>query len=124
MRCQEAALGLVQRDDGWFLQRRALDASILPGRWEFPGGKVEPGENPEAALLRELAEEVRWRPEIWRALPVLEAGGIRLHPFLCRGSGVPSTALAWGWFTLEEAARLPLPAPNHGLLARLAEGPC
>ena len=33
MRCQEAALGLIQRDDGWFLQRRALDASILPGRY-------------------------------------------------------------------------------------------
>ncbi|HOD33727.1 MAG TPA: NUDIX domain-containing protein, partial [Holophaga sp.] len=58
MRCQEAALGLIQRDDGWFLQRRALDASILPGRWEFPGGKLEAGETVEQALRRELEEEL------------------------------------------------------------------
>ena len=50
--------GLIIGDDGRILitQRRA-DQS-LPLQWEFPGGKVEPGEAPSAALARELLEEL------------------------------------------------------------------
>jgi len=50
--------GLILGDDGRVLitQRRA-DQS-LPLQWEFPGGKVEPGEAPIAALARELSEEL------------------------------------------------------------------
>jgi 8-oxo-dGTP diphosphatase len=50
--------GLIIGDDGRILitQRRADQA--LPLQWEFPGGKVEPGEAPTAALARELDEEL------------------------------------------------------------------
>ncbi|MDB5692605.1 MAG: (deoxy)nucleoside triphosphate pyrophosphohydrolase [Alphaproteobacteria bacterium] len=48
---------LVDAERRVLLQRRA-PGRAMAGLWEFPGGKVEPGERPEAALARELAEEL------------------------------------------------------------------
>jgi 8-oxo-dGTP diphosphatase len=63
--------GIVVGDDGRVLisQRRA-DQS-LPLLWEFPGGKVEPGEAPVAALVRELREELAIDVEVGRIWDVL-----------------------------------------------------
>ncbi len=47
---------IIVRRGKVFLARRA-DGGHLHGKWEFPGGKVEPGETPEACLARELKEE-------------------------------------------------------------------
>lgn len=48
---------VIERDGRVLIaQRRATDPHPL--KWEFPGGKVEPGETPEAAVARELAEEL------------------------------------------------------------------
>ncbi len=60
------AAGILVRDGRVLLSRRPAGAH-LAGLWEFPGGKVEPGESPEAALVRELREELgleisRFRP--------------------------------------------------------------
>lgn len=58
--------------DGRFLAARRTRPAHVAGRWEFPGGKVEPGESEEQALVREIREElgvgivVRWRvPGEW-----------------------------------------------------------
>ena len=67
--------GLIVGRDGRVLvsQRRADQA--LPLQWEFPGGKVEPGEAPVAALARELAEELGVAVEVGRVWDVL------FHPY-------------------------------------------
>ncbi|WP_174286525.1 (deoxy)nucleoside triphosphate pyrophosphohydrolase [Sphingomonas bacterium] len=52
-----AAAALIDRDGRVLVQRRPADTAH-GGLWEFPGGKLEPGETPEAALIRELEEEL------------------------------------------------------------------
>ncbi|MGB7405363.1 MAG: 8-oxo-dGTP diphosphatase MutT [Pacificimonas sp.] len=52
-----AAAALVDRDGRILLSQRP-DGKHLAGTWEFPGGKIEAGETPEAALIRELREEL------------------------------------------------------------------
>ena len=51
------AVALVDPDGRVLLARRP-PGKALAGLWEFPGGKVDPGERPEAALIRELREEL------------------------------------------------------------------
>ena len=55
--CHVVAAALVD-DEGRVLVQQRPAGRMMAGLWEFPGGKVEPGETPEAALIRELAEEL------------------------------------------------------------------
>ena len=52
-----AAAAMVNGEGRVLLQRRPPGGGMA-GLWEFPGGKIEPGETPEAALVRELREEL------------------------------------------------------------------
>lgn len=52
-----AAVALIDADGRVLLAQRP-EGKSLAGLWEFPGGKVEPGESPEACLIRELKEEL------------------------------------------------------------------
>jgi len=52
-----AACACIDRDGRVLLARRPAD-KVHGGLWEFPGGKLEPGETPESALVRELKEEL------------------------------------------------------------------
>lgn len=54
----EVAAAVITRPDGSFLLARRPEGKPYPGYWEFPGGKLEPGEMPQHALQRELWEEL------------------------------------------------------------------
>ncbi len=54
----EVAAGVIRRPDGSFLLGQRAPGTFYPGYWEFPGGKVEVGETPARALVRELDEEL------------------------------------------------------------------
>ncbi|MEC7669789.1 MAG: (deoxy)nucleoside triphosphate pyrophosphohydrolase, partial [Pseudomonadota bacterium] len=52
-----SAVALIDADGRILLAQRP-EGKSMAGLWEFPGGKVEPGESPEVALIRELEEEL------------------------------------------------------------------
>ena len=52
-----SAVALIDRD-GRVLMAQRPEGKPMAGLWEFPGGKIEPGETPETALIRELDEEL------------------------------------------------------------------
>jgi 8-oxo-dGTP diphosphatase len=54
----EVSAAVLQREDGTFLLAQRPSDKIWAGYWEFPGGKIEPGETPYHALVRELHEEL------------------------------------------------------------------
>lgn len=113
---------MIMRDERVMIARRPPDKK-LGGLWEFPGGKVEPGESAEAALHRELLEELGCTVRITQTLaPFVHEypwGSIELIPFLCElttGSAAPHphehTALAWverGQLSAYELAPADLP---------------
>lgn len=81
----EVAAGVITRGDGRFLLGQRAPGTFYAGYWEFPGGKVEPGESPADALIRELDEELgirvrRVRPWLTRE-HAYEHAHVRLHFF-------------------------------------------
>jgi 8-oxo-dGTP diphosphatase len=64
---KQVAVGIVARD-GHVLACRRLPHAAYPLKWEFPGGKIEPGESPRQALVRELREELAIDAEVGEEL--------------------------------------------------------
>ena len=58
MRARKLVVAALVREEGRILMSRRRPDQAMPNLWEFPGGKVEPGEHPEAALVREVREEL------------------------------------------------------------------
>lgn len=85
MKVTEVAAAVIFRDDGQYLLGQRGLGTFYPGYWEFPGGKVEPGETPRDALVRELHEELGI--DVLEATPwivrehVYEHAHVRLHFF-------------------------------------------
>lgn len=117
--------------EGRILLQQRAPGRAMAGLWEFPGGKVEFGETPEAALIREIEEELGIgldRAALSPACFASETLGERhmiLLLYLCRdwrGEPAPLDAAALRWTTLAEMRTLPMPpadAPLIDLLEKL-----
>ena len=87
LRHLHVACALIEKD-GLLLAAQRSAAMNLPLKWEFPGGKIEAGESPEACLHRELWEEMEVSVAIGAALlPCTHRYPdftVTLYPFLCQ----------------------------------------
>lgn len=119
--------GLIEGDapERYLIARRP-EGTHLAGAWEFPGGKVEPGEPPPAALVRELREELG----IEVAVGDVFAVGHDVDPhrevvmliYRCRlVQGTPQClgVADWRWIETPELLTLPLPAADRPVVERL-----
>ena len=116
----------VIRRNGRLLLAQRPEGVHLPGQWEFPGGKVETGESHEAALRREITEELGVTIEAGPLYMVSEhqypERTVHLHFFECRitaGEPEAHSAVRLGWFRPEELSELDLPEANRGLVKKL-----
>ena len=78
----------IIEQDGLVLCALRSEQMSLPGKWEFPGGKLEVNDLPEEALIREINEELNIEIKIIEALPIAEHAYvpekiIQLIPFRC-----------------------------------------
>jgi 8-oxo-dGTP diphosphatase len=119
--------GLIIGDDQRILitQRRADQA--LPLQWEFPGGKVEPGEAPIAALARELREEIGVTVVVGRIWDVLfhayPAFDLVMLVYACRIVDGPPRAVEvadLAWVAAEDLGRWDILPADRPLVERLS----
>ena len=120
------AIGIVEEAGRYLVTRRPAHVA-LPGFWEFPGGKIEPGETAGAAAVRELQEELGITVEAIGCLAAIEHAyphaHVTLTPVLCRhiaGEPRPIHCTEIRWLPLAEVMTLEMPAGNATLLKTLA----
>ena len=124
--------GLLVHQGRIFVQKR-LETGIWAGLWEFPGGRLEPEESPEAAITREYAEETGFAVVPHKFLGSINHAYTRyritIHCFLCvlRGNAphMPepqlTAASAFSWATPEALENLAMPAAHRKILQYFAE---
>ena len=114
--------------NGRFLLQQRLPGKHHGGCWEFPGGKVERGETPRLALVREIEEElgITLSPSVLSPSFFAEEEGdpgIVLNLYTARlDNGEPQArdGQEWGWYSLKEAACLSLAPMDRKLLTLIS----
>ena len=123
------AVALVD-PDGRVLIAQRPEGRAMAGLWEFPGGKIEPGETPEAALIRELDEELGI--DTWASClaPLTFASHsydefhLLMPLFVCRrwqGTPQPREHQALRWVRAGELRRFPMPPADLPIIPVLRD---
>jgi 8-oxo-dGTP diphosphatase len=122
------AVALIEKDGRVLLQQR-LPGRAMAGLWEFPGGKVESHEQPEAALVREIAEELGIKVDERDLAPTAFASAdnhgrhMLLLLYACRHwEGTPQPLDSGGlvWLRPHEMGQVEMPPADQPLVEALA----
>ena len=119
----EVAAGVVFRD-GRFLITRRPESTHQGGLWEFPGGKLQPGESLRDCLRRELREELGVSVQVGEVLKIVEHSypdrRVRLHFYRC---SIPDPfipdRLTFRWVSPSDLSQLEFPEANSSLIQDL-----
>ena len=124
-----AAVALIDADNRVLIAQRP-EGKAMAGLWEFPGGKVEDGETPEAALIRELEEELSIRVTEPCLAPFTfashsyEAFHLLMPLYLCRrweGLVIPREGQATKWVRAKALRDYPMPPADEPLVSMLLD---
>jgi len=123
------AAALTDRDGRVLLTERP-EGKTMAGLWEFPGGKLMPGETPEAALLRELKEELDIDTEASCLAPLTFASHayadfhLLMPLYVCRvwrGVPRPIEGQRLAWVRPNDMRNWPMPPADRPLVAMLRD---
>jgi len=124
-----AAVALVDADRRVLIAQRP-EGKSLAGLWEFPGGKLEEGETPEAALIRELEEELGISTKSACLAPLsfashsYETFHLLMPLYVCRkwqGTPVAREHSALKWVRPQALRDYPMPPADEPLIAALCD---
>lgn len=125
----DIAVGIIRdAESRVYIQQRATDA-MLGGLWEFPGGKVEPGETPEVACHREVLEETGMQIQVVAPITSIKHAyshfRITMHAFECvlLSDHVSRTEQPHAWIAKESFGDYAFPRANRRLLDLLEQEP-
>ena len=123
------AVALVD-PDGRVLIAQRPEGKAMAGMWEFPGGKVDPGERPEDALIRELDEELGIETKAGCLAPLTFASHayddfhLLMPLYVCRrwwGMAAPREGQALRWVRPNRMRDYPMPPADEPLVAHLID---
>jgi 8-oxo-dGTP diphosphatase len=123
------AAAVIRDADGRILLTRRHRSSHMGGLWEFPGGKVEDGESPAAALARELEEELAVEARIRAPLTFAthEEPGLRIvllffEVELVEGQPIPAEGQEIAWVETGRLVDYPTPPADSALVEKIVGG--
>ncbi|AKP03059.1 (deoxy)nucleoside triphosphate pyrophosphohydrolase [Companilactobacillus pabuli] len=122
-------VGAIIIKDHKLLAAQRASNRVLGGYWEFPGGKIEPSETPEAAMSRELKEEFGAKATVFEKFSIdgiaeLEFGEVILHCYYVRLDSNISKTIAHDelrWVTPDEALALDWAPSDVAVIKALAK---
>ena len=124
-----AACALIDADGRVLISERP-SGKQLAGTWEFPGGKVEPGETPEETVVRELREEIGVETKIACLAPLTFASHaydsfhLLMPLFVCRrfwGTAMPLEGQRLKWVRPRDLRNYPMPPADEPLIPFLID---
>ncbi|WP_369901274.1 (deoxy)nucleoside triphosphate pyrophosphohydrolase [Bacillus manliponensis] len=122
-------VGAVIVEKGKVLCAQRGEMKILPLKWEFPGGKIEKGESPQQALIREIDEEMHCKikvgDQITHTVHEYDFGIVHLTTFYCRlvsGNPVLTDHVAIKWLLPAELELLEWAPADIPTIERLSKG--